>query len=129
LLVSRGGQVGAWVTLPHDSLGPIFDLDDAGARMAALIETLLALDVPQPERVAFAVAIEPASMLMLGRAAEVGRRSSASLPMTGLTAVRVEPDDDLPSPNVGDVTGIAEELVARLEARCRALGFNRHDGE
>jgi hypothetical protein len=24
-------------------------------------------------------------------------------------------------PNVGDVTGIAEELVARLEARCRAL--------
>ncbi len=56
--------------------------------------------------------IEPADMVMLGTASEVGPRSSASMPLAGRGKLHVEPEDCVPRPLASQTASVAEELTA-----------------
>jgi hypothetical protein len=81
LCISRNGQVSGWVALPRDSLGSVLNPDDLRARMQALLEKLCGVGIRRPQRVAFAVAVEPADMLTSGQASDASHRSRASMPL------------------------------------------------
>ena len=117
-MVTRTGERSAWIMLPHDMMGAVLDPAEASARVGAILELLLGLGLPSTDEVGFAIGVGPVGMMMVGDASTVGRRSSASLPMTGQSDVRVGADDALPLSSIRNASSeIAEELVARLIAR------------
>jgi hypothetical protein len=83
LYVTRDGQVSGWVALPRDYLGSVLDPDDIRARLQALLETLVAVDVPRSGKVAIACGIEPADTLTSGRASDVGHRVAGDFAIDG----------------------------------------------
>jgi hypothetical protein len=117
LMVTRTGQRSAWVKLPHDMMGSVLDPGEASTRVSAILDLLLGLDLPSTDEAGFAIGVGPVGMMIVGDASVVGRRSSASLPMTGLPDMRVGADDALPLSSVRNASSeIAEELMARLIA-------------
>jgi TIR domain len=120
LYVTRDGQVSGWVALPRDYLGSVLDPDDIRARLQALLETLVAVDVPRSGKVAIACGIEPADTLTSGRASDVGHRSQVTLPLMGRGPLRLLPDDALAVELLSQSGSIAEEIAARLVARFTA---------
>lgn len=113
LLATRTGQRGGWAPLPGDVLGAVLDEADVAIRLVGLL-TALAAVAPLSGEVAIAVGVEPADFLVLGSAADVGRRSSAEFPGARVPLVRWEPTDTVPSARLG---AHGEEIAAELAAR------------
>ncbi|MGX7824826.1 toll/interleukin-1 receptor domain-containing protein [Actinokineospora sp. 24-640] len=117
LLATRTGQRGGWAPLPGDTFGAVLDEADVAIRLVGLLTTLAAVD-PLPAEIAIAVGVEPADFLVLGSAADVGRRSSAEFPSVRAPLVRWEPTDTVPSARLGTHgEEIAAELAARIVGR------------
>ena len=114
LVVTREQQRGAWVTLPTDGLGSVFDPAEVRARLEALLQTLLRIDIPAPQRFAVAAGIAHTMMLSVGSSDIVGRRNTASMRTEG-GDIRVAPDEDVSTTVLRQAPAdIAEEITARL---------------
>lgn len=117
LVVTRDGQRGAWVTLPTDGLGSVFDPPQARMRLEAVVGALLRIEVPTSSRYGVAIGLSRTMMLTVGSSDLIGRRSSAAIRTEGQD-IRVAADEDVSSNALRtSPTDIAEELVARLAAR------------
>jgi hypothetical protein len=120
LAVTRTGQRSAWLALPHDSMGAVFDPGDLRPRLSALIKSLRSISLPDSEQITFALRIEPLSLLSVGSASAVGHRSQSTMPFVSRTSCSIEPEDSLAWQAVdSNVDDVAEELTERLAA---ALG-------
>ena len=120
LLVTRSGQRGAWVALPHDGLGSIFDPPNLQPRLSALLQILLELPLPELTQVAVATAVAPAQMITVGNAGLIGNRSSASMSFLTREDVQLTPDDSVSALAIRQHPDeVAEEILARLST---ALG-------
>jgi hypothetical protein len=120
LMVTRSGQRGAWVSLPHDSMGSVLDEADLTTRIASVLALLLNLDLPVASRYAVTASLGPTSMLTVGSSAIVGNRHSAS--MLGVTGneIVLPVEDSVNSDAIAThASELAEELVARLVARTK----------
>jgi hypothetical protein len=81
-----------------------------------LLQTLLRVDLPEPERFAVAAGLTQTMMLTVGSSDIVGRRSSATMRTDG-GDVRVAPEEDVSVRALrSSPADVAEELVARLLA-------------
>lgn len=120
IAVTRTGQRSAWLTLPHDSMGAIFDRDDLRPRLSTLIKLLRSISLPNSEQITFGLRIEPLMLLSVGSASAVGRRSQSTMPFASRNSCSIEPEDSVTwqalDANVDDAT---DELTERLAA---ALG-------
>ena len=117
LAVARNGQRGAWISLPHDQMGAVYDPDDLKPRVVSLLGTLEAIAISTPSQVAFGLRIEPLMMLSIGKASKIGHRTSSSMPFTTRHDATVAPDDCVENRWVTSTPAtIAEELIARLSA-------------
>jgi hypothetical protein len=115
LAVTRAAQCSAWLALPHDSMGAVFDRDDMRPRLAAVIRLLRSISLPRVERIAFAMRLEPLSLLSLGSVSTVGNRSSTTMPFAGRNSCGVEPEDTVtPQALDANVDDVADELTERL---------------
>lgn len=115
LAVTRSGQRTAWLALPHDSLGAVFDPEDMRPRLASLLHILRSLPVQTADRTAFALRIRPLTLVSVSSAAQVGHRSSSSMIFAGQEACTVEPEDTISTVSLdANVTDVADELTARL---------------
>ncbi|WP_238005857.1 5'-methylthioadenosine/S-adenosylhomocysteine nucleosidase [Dactylosporangium sp. AC04546] len=115
LLVDRYGQRSGWWPLPHDTLGGILDEKDLIDRMTAMLDALMALRLPTADRYAPAVAVDPATMVALGRVRDLPRRSAT--PRVSQGPLRVDAEESIPAGYAGP--DAAAELVARLLAAFR----------
>ena len=87
-----------------------------------MLETLIGVDVPSPNQVAFAVGVEPAGTLEVGRVSDVGHRSSATMPFFDSKLLRIGPEDALESSGMlARSSSITDELQARLMARANPI--------
>jgi hypothetical protein len=107
--------------MPSDTLGVILDATDIAARIA------LALRIPSDLNLAtgdgtIAVALHGLGMVAEGSAADLGRRSMASLAGFGgkSESALVEPSDQIPLESLGHGRQeIATEMATRLILRFR----------
>jgi hypothetical protein len=120
LAVTRVAQRSVWLTLPHDSMGSVFDRDDLRPRLAALIKLLRSIPLPEAEQIAFALHVEPLSLLSTGSASAIGHRSSTTMPFASRNFCSIEPEDTV-SPQALDANAddVADELTERLAAALR----------
>lgn len=114
ILVTRGGQRTAWITLPHDGLGSIVDADQLTPRVSQVLHLLAVIDVPLAERYAFTVTVQPEMMVIVGDSSTVSRRNSASL-RTGRGASFPTPMPD--SVRGAAISARADELATEVVAR------------
>ena len=115
IMVTRRGQRGAWISLPHDTLGSVFDRAELTARLTIIIGLLAGLDVPEAERYAITARMGPLMMLVAGHRSVIGNRNRASMQMTGREDVVLPMEDSVRGAAVAsDAAELAEELVARL---------------
>lgn len=120
LMVTRRGQRGAWISLPHDMMGSMFDRDKLPARLAPLMSVLAGLDVPAAERYAITARMGPVMSLMFGDQSVIGSRNSASMSMTGRSDLILAVEDSVRGDAIArHASEIAEELVARLLSSAR----------
>jgi hypothetical protein len=120
IAVTRTGQRSAWVTLPHDSMGAIFDQDDIRPRLSALIKLLRSMSLPDSEQITFGLRIEPLMLLSVGSASIVGHRSQSTMPFVSRNSCSIEPEDSVTWQALeANVEDVADELTERLAA---ALG-------
>jgi len=118
LAVLRSGQRSVWSPLPKDMLGAVLDPDDLIEHFTRFLFLLTNIDLPAPRTVALAVGIEPAALLAEGRVRELPRSQVVGVRLA--RHVRVPPEDVIAySALVGNPTGIADELSARLHAAFR----------
>lgn len=118
VLVARNGQRGAWFTLPHDSIGSVFDAVDASARLERIVEMLLEIPVELPEAVGIGVRVEPSTLLQLEKVAVLHQRTSATMSFAMRSVLPVLPDDVVSVASLRSaVPAFADEVVARLEAK------------
>lgn len=118
IAVTRGGQRSAWISLPSDMLGAIFDPKDVYQRLNMLLGIVVDIPIPEGE-LAPAAVIDPASVLSEGSASSVGSRSRAAIKyMDGPIVADVEGALSLPVIRRRK-QDVAEELTARLYALFR----------
>ncbi|WP_226531964.1 toll/interleukin-1 receptor domain-containing protein [Microbacterium paraoxydans] len=114
LLVTRGGQRTAWITLPHDGLGSIVDADQLIPRVSQVLHLLMVVEAPLAERYAFTVTVQPEMMVIVGDSSTIGRRNSASM-RTGRGASFPTSMPD--SVRGGAISTHADELAGEVVAR------------
>jgi len=120
LLVGRNGQRGAWLTLPHDSMGSVLDEDELRPRIAGLLGILLALPVELAERYALGVGLSDVMLLTIGDSNVVGRRKGATMPFASSNDIVLGPEDSAATRALlENVSEVAEEVTARLVAALR----------
>jgi len=120
LLVTRGGGRGAWIELPSDMLGSVFDAKELSPRISAVLRLLMSLDVPAAERYAVAARLGSISMLSVGDARIVGNRNSASMSSLGQTDIEIPIEDSVNADAIAaSADEIAAEIVARLAVRLK----------
>jgi len=121
IMVGRRGQRGAWISLPHDTMGSVFDKAELTARLVVIIGLLAGLNVPEAERYSVTARMGPLMMLVAGDQTVVGNRNSASMNMTGREDVLLPLEDSVRGAAIGsEAAELAEEVVARLAS---AAGF------
>jgi hypothetical protein len=113
LRISRDGNVMAWQQLPTDTLGTILDRGDLAQRLAALLHAATPL-LGEASSVAIAAALEPLHLPTEGNAAELGRRSSASLGFGNTNAVYLPADDAVTVGALAAADEIGGEVAQRL---------------
>ena len=120
----RDRHVVTWLPLPYGNLGSVFDEEDVKNRLIALLALNANTGLHDGSEVALAVSIEPITMLMVGQAGEIERRSSAQFlyTMAPSSSLRMEPKDSVPASALGaQATQIADELTARLALRLSSI--------
>lgn len=122
LVVDRDGTILVFQSIPTDTLGALINSDDLEMRLTVILR-LVGAFLPSTEHLAVAVSLKPLDRVAEGDPAEVGRRSSGSMPHSqGLTA-RVVPQDQIPAAALPDsVTDLASEYAARLLTAVRDAG-------
>lgn len=117
LAVTRTGQRSIWVALPHDHMGAVFDPDDVQPRLTAVLGLLRSLSVPDPDRIAFALRIEPLRQVSFALASTIGHRSQSQMPFVSRESCTVQPADTVSAAALdANIANVAEELTARLMA-------------
>lgn len=117
LMVVRDGQRGGWLTLPHDSLGSVLDPSELRPRLAALLSILLELPVGLAERYALAIGLSDLTLLSVGDANVVGRRTGATMRFTNNHDLQIPPEDSVGADALRvNVDEVADEITARLVA-------------
>lgn len=117
LAIARTGQRSAWIALPHDMLGAVYDASDIRPRLAALLAVLEAIASPMPQQLAFALHVQPLTMLSRSSVAQVGHRTNAQMPFVTREFVTVAPDDYVQGRWISSsAAAVADELTARLDA-------------
>lgn len=117
IAVHRTGQRSAWTDLPRGRIGSLLIQQDVVERLVTLLNTLLEIDLPHPERLAPAAGLEPLDMVRIGSEADL-HSSSATVHMTHPERIRVEPEEALTYDDLtASVIDVAEELATRLIAR------------
>jgi hypothetical protein len=120
LAVTRTTQRSAWLTLPHDSMGSVFDQGDLRPRLATLIKVLRSIPLPDSDQITFALRVEPLSLLSIGSASAVGYRSQTTMPFVSRNYCSVAPEDTVtPRALDASVDDIADELTERLATALR----------
>jgi hypothetical protein len=121
LAVTRTGQRSVWHALPHDNMGAVFDPDDLRPRLTALLGLLRSISLPDPERIAFALRIEPLMLLSFASASTVGHRSQAQMPFASRNSCSVDHTDALDTTALdANLADAAEELTARMAAALKS---------
>jgi len=113
--IVSSGTVSIWQEMPSDSLGVILDRTDIAARVATMLRLAAEL-LPQSGAVALAIGLYGLGSVAEGSAADLGRRTSASLAgfRRQTEAALVEPRDIVP---VGALSRAANEVSAELAMR------------
>jgi Domain of unknown function (DUF4062) len=117
LRVDRNGEVTAWRPLPRDTMGVVIDQRQLEDDLAGLVRLAGDLGANRSSEVALAVALDPLEMMAVeGDAAELGRRTRATLPsMPSNNPVRVDPEEAIASSSLAAASAdLAHELALRL---------------
>jgi len=120
----RDRRVVTWLPLPYGNLGSVFDEEDVKNRLIASLALHANTGLHDGGEVALAVSVEPITMLMVGRAGDIERRSSAQFlyTMASTSSLRIEPNDSVPASALGaQASEIADELTAKLALRLGSL--------
>ena len=123
IIVFQDRRIVTWLPLPYGNLGSVFDEEDVKNRLLASLSLHVSSGLLDG-RVALAVSVEPITMLMVGPAGDVERRSLAQLlyTMSPNSSLRIEPKNAV---EVSSLTThadqIAEELTAQLALRLQSL--------
>lgn len=121
VLVTRGGQRTAWITMPHDMLGSVLDPAQVRARVSRVLQLLMGVDLPAAERYGVTARISPSRSLMVGDASVVGSRNSASMGMGYEDRFPTSMPDTVRGAGIATNSDeLAEELVARVVAALRS---------
>src|SRR5690349_16360889 len=119
----RAGQRSAWEALPTSGGIPagIFDPEHIAARLAALLDLLLAVPAPLPARIVPVTAIEPAMLVTRGT---VGVINPGGVPLrTSSQPIRTEAVEAVSADGLRRaVASVVGELAARLD---QAFGDQR----
>lgn len=122
LVVDRDGTMLVFQSIPTDSLGALINAEDLEQRLTVLLR-LAGAFLPSTEHLAVAVSLEPLERVAEGDPAEVGRRSSGSMPHGRGSAARVGPQDQIPAATLPDaVSDLASEYAARVLTAVRDAG-------
>lgn len=116
LAILRSGQRSAWEALPKiDQLSvALFNPDYIAKRIAMLLDVLLAVPAPMPDRTVPVAGIEPAMLITRG-AVGVPHHGGATFRMNG-QPIRTEATESVNANGLPHVTTqVAEELAARLD--------------
>lgn len=114
--LAPSGQLSVWYALPTGLMAQVADPDVLNARIAEGLRLAGSFNLIRAEKLAVAVGIDPASMIAIGRVAELATRRSATLAAGGrLDFVRVEPDEATSRSALGAGSReVARPLVQRL---------------
>jgi nucleoside phosphorylase len=118
LAVLRSGQRSAWEALPKiDNFSlAIFDPGYLAARIAALLELLLAIPAPMPEMAVPAAGIDPAMLITRGTVGAVHRGPATINGMMNNQPIRTEVIEAISADSLHvNVPPVAQELAARLD--------------
>ena len=120
ILISATGQRTIWHTLPHDSMGAVFDPEDLRPRLEALLQALVRLPVEKAQEYGVALRLRPITSLSIGPVSTLGSRTSMSMPFAMRDEIAVDALDCLRSDALEVcLSDVAEELTARLQAALR----------
>lgn len=120
----RDRRVVTWLPLPYGNLGSVFDEEDVRNRLIASLALHADTGLHDGADVALAVSVEPITMLTVGHAGDIERRSSAQFlyTMAPKSSLRIEPNDSVPaSVFAARASEIADELTARLALRLGSI--------
>ncbi|HZX08206.1 DUF4062 domain-containing protein [Kribbella sp.] len=109
--VGADGQVSAWASLPHDSLGSILDPARLPDQVAGLLRLIGNLGVVESSQIAIAAGVEPSNLLSVGRSDGMPRQRATMLMSSD--PLRALPDELVSAAALG--SGAAE--VARSVSR------------
>ncbi|MGK5552715.1 hypothetical protein ACSNOI_13970 [Actinomadura kijaniata] len=111
--VTRDGQRSAWQPLPKDAMGAVLDPADLVDRLTDLLSALIAIDLPAPAEVGFAIGVTHPYTVAEGRVTDIPRPQANN--RKSALPVRVPADDGVVfSFLVSDPKDIADELCLRL---------------
>ena len=113
--VTATGAIAVWREMPSDRLGVILDETDLAGRIAPMLRLAAEL-VPAGGEISLAIELAGLGSVTEGRVADMGHRTSASMPGFGYDKdARVEPRDSVPARSLGPAAQeIARELATRL---------------
>jgi Domain of unknown function (DUF4062) len=114
--LAPSGQLSLWYTLPRGRTLPVADQDDLTERIAGGLRLAGRLDLSDADKLAVAVGIDPATMITIGRVAELATRNSATIAGAGrLDHVHIEPDEAASRSALDTgATEVARPLARRL---------------
>jgi hypothetical protein len=124
ITVYRDCQIVTWLPLPHGNLGSVYDEEDVRNRLIALLSIHAGSSLLGGTKIALAVSVEPITMLMVGSAGDVERRTSGQFlyTMAPNSSLRIQPTNTVEaSALTTHADQIAEELTAQLALRLQSL--------
>lgn len=124
ITVYRDRQIVTWLPLPHGNLGSVFDEEDVRNRLIALLSIHAGSSLLGGTKIALAVSVEPITMMMVGSAGDVERRTSGQFlyTMAPNSSLRIQPTNTVEaSALTTHADQIAEELTAQLALRLQSL--------
>jgi len=121
LRIGQSGQVSAWASLPHDSLGAILDPAQLPLQVAGLLRLIGHTRALSSPYVAIAVGVEPVRTLSVGDVSAMPRNSAQFLLMSD-EPLRAEPDELV---TLAALDAGAREAGSILSRRL-IEAFNRH---
>ncbi|MDC8974669.1 toll/interleukin-1 receptor domain-containing protein [Mycobacterium marinum] len=120
----RDRHVVTWLPLPYGDLGSVFDEEDVRNRLIASLALHAKTGLHEGGEVALAVSVEPITMLMVGQAGDIERRSSAQFlyTMAPKSSLRIEPNASVQASLLGArASEIGDELTAKLALRLGSI--------
>lgn len=113
----RTGQRSAWTVLRRGRIGTVLIRDDVVSGIQLMLSALAELSSSLPEQVVPVAGISPADLVRRGDHVDL-TSTTASLPMSGTSDVRLRADEAVSASDLVAMTGqVAVELAERLLAR------------